>query len=141
MIRQVAWDYEYETTLFHFDELNGKTRGVTAARRVSDTDILVLAVRDDRDLPSHVRLWLGLCLGMRNRDNEGALVALIVQTEEANGPDALLVDYLETVAIVGGLTFYVKRRPQKHCNRAQPKFGGAVPGSKLEWADASVRVE
>lgn len=140
MIRRVAWDCDYEITPFHFDELNGSARGIAAARKVSDTDILVMAVRDDLSLPSHVRLWMGLCLGMRDREKEGALVALIIQTGESNVLDVSLIEYLETAAIIGGMKFFVKRRTQDCANRTHQNLGHARLGSEGEPVDLSARL-
>src|SRR5579871_3539621 len=64
LIRQVASDYQCDIQSFQFDELDAPGHGVAAARKAADTDILVLAARGDRALPSHIRLWLGLSLGL-----------------------------------------------------------------------------
>jgi hypothetical protein len=134
MIRHVASDCQYETSSFHFDELDAPAPGIAAARSASDTDILVVAVRNDKNLPAHMRLWIGLCLGMRNEHQDGALVALIIQAGKVEDLDSSLVDYLQTVAIIGGLTFFVKRRsacgrrrvskwlPTKNTNPQLPYF-------------------
>ncbi len=53
---------------------------------------------------------MGLCLGLRDQDQEGALVAMITQVAGTAGLHSSIVDYLETVAIIGGLAFF----PQQH---------------------------
>jgi hypothetical protein len=110
LIRHVASDYQCDTQSFSFDELDAPVPGVAAARSAADTDILVLAARGDRMLPDNIRLWLGLCLGLRDEDREGALVALITQDRETADLHSSLVEYLETVAIIGGLAFF----PRQH---------------------------
>jgi len=109
LIRHVASDYQCDTQTFRFDDLEAPKPGVAAARSAADTDILVLAARGDRMLPSHIRLWLGLCLVMRDENQEGALVALITQVAETADLHSSIVDYLETVAIIGGLAFFPKQ--------------------------------
>jgi hypothetical protein len=106
LIRHVASDYQCDTQSFRFDELNTPAPGVAAARSAADTDILLLAARGDRMLPTHIRLWLGLCLGLRDKDQEGALVAMITQVAGTAGLHSSIVEYLETVAIIGGLAFF-----------------------------------
>ena len=110
LIKKVASDFEYDMQSFTFDELDPPGPGVRAARDVSDTDILVVAVRDDRALPDHMQLWLGLCLGLREEDREGLLVALIVKSAETADPDSSLLDYLKTVAAIGGMAFLSRQR-------------------------------
>ena len=71
LIAHVTADVPCDKQTIHFDQLNAPKQGVAAAREVADTDILVLAARGDRMLPSHIRLWLGLCLGLRERATKG----------------------------------------------------------------------
>jgi hypothetical protein len=113
LIKHVASDVECETQSFRFDELHPPERCVAAARTASVVDILMLAVRDDRMLPDQVRSWLGLCLGLRDENANGALVVLVPSAEEESAPDSLW-DYLETVAAIGGMVFYPKRRKAHH---------------------------
>lgn len=110
LITQVASDFKYEKQTFRFDELNAPKRGVAAARKVADTDILVLSARGDQMLPSHIRLWLGLCLGLRNEGDEGALVALITHVDGCEGLHSSILEYLETIAIIGGTTFFSRKQ-------------------------------
>jgi hypothetical protein len=110
LIQHVAPDYQCQTQSFRFDKLDQPEAGIAAARSAADTDILVLAIRDDRVFPSYVRLWLGLCLGLRDEGRDGALVALITRTEKTSELDSSLVDYLETFAIIGGLAFFVRQQ-------------------------------
>jgi hypothetical protein len=104
-IKRVAAKFEYNIQSFAFHELDPPEPGVTAARKVSDTDILMVAVRDNRALPQHMRFWLGLCLSLRKGDQTGLLVALIVNEAEADEPDSSLLDYLKALAPVGGMAF------------------------------------
>ena len=111
LIANVAFDYECETQSLRFDQLEAPKSAVAAARRVAGTDILVLAARGDRELPSHIRLWLGLCLGLRDEGQEGALVALVTEVEGAADLHSSIVDYLETIAIIGGVAFFARKQP------------------------------
>jgi hypothetical protein len=94
LIRHVASDYECDTQSYSFDALDSPAPGVAAARSAADTDILVLAIRADQILPSHVRMWLGLCLGLRDEGQEGALVALITKTSGTSDLHPSLLEYL-----------------------------------------------
>jgi hypothetical protein len=119
LIRHVALGYECDTQSFRFDELDRPAPVVAAARSASDSDILVLAVRDDQMLPSLVKSWLGLCIGLRDDDQEGALVVLIEKTPDMAEPGSLLLEYLETVAAIGGLAFF--SRGQNITERFRPR--------------------
>jgi hypothetical protein len=106
LIKNFVSDYQCDTQLFHFDKLDVSGLGIAAARSIADTDILVFAARGDRLLPSHIRFWLGLCLGLRDKGKAGALVALITNVGAAPGLHFSILEYLETMAIVGGVAFF-----------------------------------
>ena len=110
VIKHVTADLECDTRLFAFDDLDLPEPAIAAARSASDADILVMSVSDDGALPRHVKAWLDLYLGLRDRDREGALVVLIAKPAETANPDSSLVEYLETVAAIGGLSFIPSRR-------------------------------
>jgi hypothetical protein len=110
LIKHVISDIECDTRSFDFDDLDSPGPGIAAARSASDTDILMVSVSDDGDLPRHVKAWLDLYLGLRDRDREGALVVLIAKTAETANPDSSLMEYLETIAAIGGLSFIPSRR-------------------------------
>jgi len=104
-IKRIASNLQYNLHSFAFHELDPPEPGVTAARNVSDSDILMVAVRDHRALPKHMRFWLGLCLSLRKGDQAGLLVALIVNAAEAAKPASSLPDYLKALAPIGGMSF------------------------------------
>jgi hypothetical protein len=110
LIKHVTADLECDTRSFDFDDLDSPGPGIEAARSASDTDILVVSVSDDGALPHHVKAWLDLYLGLRDRDREGALVVLIATPVETANPDSSVEEYLETLAAIGGLTFIPSRR-------------------------------
>ena len=110
VIQHVTADLECDIWSFAFDDLDLPGPAMAAARGASDTDILVVAVRDDHALPAHMQSWLGLSLSLRDKDQEGVLVLLIAKTAETANPDPSLVEYLETVAAIGGLSFIPSRR-------------------------------
>jgi hypothetical protein len=109
LIRQVASDYECETQSFRFDDLDRPAPVMAAARSASNADILVLTVRDDQMLPSHVKSWLGLCVGLRDEDQEGALVLLIAGVAQTSIQGSSLLEYLETLAVIGRMAFFPRR--------------------------------
>ena len=104
-IKRIASNFEYNIQSFAFHELGPPKPGVTAARNVSDTDILMVAVRDHRALPNHMRFWLGLCLSLRKVNQAGLLVALIVNVAKTADPDSSLLEYLKALAPIGGMEF------------------------------------
>jgi len=110
LIKHVASDLDCDTQSFRFDELDPPGPCVAAARSACAVDVLVIAVRDDRMLPPHVQSWLSLCLGLRDEDAPGALVVLVPKAAEEPDPASSLWDYLETVAAIGGLSFFPERR-------------------------------
>ena len=73
--------------------------------------MLVVALRDDHQLPSPVKSWLGLCLGIRADGQEGVLVALVAHPVETSPHDSSTLEYLEVLAMVGGLEFFGKQGP------------------------------
>jgi len=110
LIKHAVADLECDTRSFDFDDLDSPGPGIEAARSASDTDLLVVSVSNDGALPPHVKAWLDLYLGLRDRDREGALVVLIATPAETANPDSSVEEYLETVAAIGGLTFIPSRR-------------------------------
>jgi hypothetical protein len=120
LIRQAASDYECDTQSFRFDDLDRPAPVIAAARNASNADILVLTFRDDQMLPSHVKSWLGLCLGLRDEDHEGALVVLIAEAAQTSNPGSSLLEYLEAIAVIGRLEFFSKHRGiDDHLNPAR----------------------
>ena len=106
LIARVTPGFRCDRRAFRFDELSAPDRHKTAARNAADTDVLILAARGDRKLPSHIRYWLGLCFCLRDRDHEGALVALITKVQGVESLHSSIVKYLETIAIIGGMAFF-----------------------------------
>jgi hypothetical protein len=110
LIRLVASDYECDLQSFRFDELDAPAPGVAAARSACNSDIIVFAIREDRTLPAHIKSWLRLCIGLRDEDQDGALVVLIAKGAQRCDPGSSLLDYLETVALTGRLAFFPSPR-------------------------------
>ena len=107
LIKHVTADLECDIWSFAFDDLALPGRGLAAARHASDADILIVTVRDDHALPAHIQAWLDLYVGLRDKDQEGVLVLLMAG--DTADPDSSLVEYLETVAAIGGLAFIPSR--------------------------------
>jgi len=114
LITHVTCQFECDMRSFAFDDLDLPGPGIAAARSASDADILMVSVRDDEDLPRHMKAWLDLYLGLRDKDQEGALVLLIAKAATTADPDSSLVEYLESVAAIGGLSFIPNRRSPSH---------------------------
>lgn len=110
LIRHVTSDFECDTQLFKFDQLRSPQPRVKIARSTYNADILVLAVRDDQMLPAHVQKWIGICMGLRGEDQQGALVALIANVLHTNVPAPELLVYLEAVADIAGLAYFPRQR-------------------------------
>jgi hypothetical protein len=91
---------------FRFDELDPPAPGVAAARSACDTDILVLAIRENRMLPTHIESWLRLCLGLRDEDQEDALVVLIAKARKTRVPNSSLSKSLKRTVTIAGLAFF-----------------------------------
>jgi hypothetical protein len=126
LIKHVTTGYECDTRSFRFDELDRPTPVMSAARSVSNADILVLTVRNDQALPSHVKSWLGLCIGLRDEDQEGALVLLIAGAAQRSIPGSSLLEYLETLAVIGRMEFFSRRRSIENelspgCEQLEPE--------------------
>ena len=109
LITHVTPDLRCDRQIFRFDELSAPNRNIAVAREVAHSDILVLAARGDQLLPSHVRFWLGLCFCLRDETHQGALVALIPIVDGYEGLHSSLVDYLETIAIMGKVAFFPRK--------------------------------
>jgi hypothetical protein len=110
LIRQAASNYECDKQTIRFDELDRPAPVVAAARNASNADILMVAVHYDQMLPPHVKSWLGLCVGLRDEDQDGALVVLIAEAAQIPNRGSSLVEYLETLAVIGRMAFFSRRR-------------------------------
>lgn len=126
LIRRLVSNYECDTQSFRFDDLDRPTPVMAAARSASNADILVLTVRDDQTLPSHVKSWLGLCVGLRDEDQEGALVLLITGAVQTSTPGSSLLEYLETLAVIGRMEFFSRHRSIENelspgCKQLEPE--------------------
>jgi hypothetical protein len=126
----VASDCECHTQSFSFDALDASAPGVAAARSAADTDIMVLAIRADHILPDHVRMWLGLCLGLRDEGQEGALVVLITKTANNADLQSSLLEYLETLAIIGGLAFFPRQYVVARATSSDSKPTGSTASAQ-----------
>lgn len=120
LVKPAAPDNHCEIQSLRFDELTTSKSGVAAALRCADSDTLVLAVRGDQHLPSHVRLWLGLCLGLGGGRRNGAMVALITKASLAADLPESLVEYLGTVEGIGGRVVYINDPPSEYDFSLQP---------------------
>ena len=118
LVRHMASDYECDRQSFSFDELDFLLPGVAAAHSACNSEVFVLAVRDDRPLPSHVKSWLGLCIGLRDEDQDDALVLLVAEMAQTSKAGSSLLGYLDTVAVIGRIEFFSRQRDI--CERVNP---------------------
>jgi len=127
LVRHAASDVLCDTQSFAFKELETPGPSVAAARNAADTDIMVLAFREDICLPNYVQLWLGLWAGLRDEESGGALIVLITKGDGCANFDSPLMDYMEAIAAIGGLAFFSQPR-------ALPDFPGASPSRRVRFA-------
>jgi hypothetical protein len=132
LIRHVTSGYECDKQSFSFDELDPPGPGVAAARSACNSDMIVFAVRDDQTLPAHIKSWLGLCIGLRDEELEGALVVLIAQVAQTGNAGSSLLEYMATVAVVGRMAFFTwqgSSNPELNPDRDQLELEEMVCGS------------
>lgn len=115
LISHVASDYECDVRWVQFDELAEPAYRTNLAHSASEADMLVVSLRDDNMLPSPVKSWLGLCLDMRADGQEGALIALVAHPLENPPPHSALLEYLEVLAMIGGLEYF-----ERHALKGRP---------------------
>jgi hypothetical protein len=53
---------------------------------------------------------LSLCIGLRDEDQEGALVVLIAETAQTSNAGSSLFEFLENVAVIGSMAFFPRLR-------------------------------
>ena len=128
LIAQVTPNLVCDQRTIRFDELSGPNGHTAAAHKAADADVLILAARGNQMLPSHVRFWLGLCLTLRNDKHEGALVALIAHETGHETMRSSILEYLETIALVGKLAFFAgKQSPPMYLKEAEARAAQADP--------------
>ena len=110
LIRHVVSDSEFDQQSYNFDELDMPIPGVVAARSACNSDIIVFAVQGDRTLPSHVKVWLSLCIRLRGEDQDGALVLLVAERTRTSNAGLSLLAYLKNVAVIGRMAFFPRQR-------------------------------
>lgn len=129
LLQHVASDLQCDVQSFNFEELDPPESCLVAARSAAAADLLIIAVRDDRMLPAHVESWLRLCLGLRDEDAEGALVVLVAKASESARADSALLDYLETVAAIGGLAFFPRYPGTRRTHSSERARNSRLPSA------------
>ena len=104
--------FEFQQRLWRFDVLEEDALRAQAVRDAADADIVIVAMKDDSEVPEAVRNWLESLLGRNS--GAAALVALLPRTGAPAQP------YLEDVARRGGMDFFAQsgkaapaRKPHK----------------------------
>jgi len=132
LIKHMTSGFECDRRSFAFDDLHSPGCGLAAARSAFDTDILVVAVRDDHTLPAYVQSWLDLYLRIRDRDREGSLVVLIAKAAETADPNSSLSEYLKTVAGFRELAYFPGRQSVAHVSASDHPVQQRLP-----WAGSN----
>lgn len=104
--------FEFQQRLWRFDVLQEDSLRAQAVRDAVDADIVIVAMKDDSEVPEAVRNWLESLLARTT--GAAALVALLPRTGAPAQP------YLEDVARRGGMDFFAQsgkpapaRKPHK----------------------------
>jgi hypothetical protein len=92
--------FEFQQRLWRFDVLEEEALRAQAVRDAVDADIVIVAMKDDSEVPEAVRRWLESLL--RRNSGATALVALL------DRPGAPVQPYLEDVARRGGMDFFAQ---------------------------------
>lgn len=92
--------FEFQQRLWRFDVLEEESLRAQAVRDAVDADIVIVAMKDDSEVPEAVRRWLESLLGRNS--GATALVALL------DRPGASAQPYLEDVARRGGMDFFAQ---------------------------------
>jgi len=127
-----------------FDELESESRFQTTTDAAAEADLLVLSRSRGGELPSLVKSWLRRWVSLRDPGRDGALVALLNGDNGLEDPFAVRL-YLETVAILAGVKFFVARvlRPGQVVDWSLPSEQLDRQTASAEWdaeaaADPSV---
>ena len=104
--------FEFQQRLWRFDVLQEASLRAQAVSDAVDADIVIVAMKDDSEVPEAVRSWLESLL--TRVTGAAALVALLPRTGTSAQP------YLEDVARRGGMDFFAQsgkaapaRKPHK----------------------------
>jgi hypothetical protein len=100
LAQRLGDDFDFEQRLWRFDVLEEETLRAEAAKDAADADIVIVATKDDHQLPEGVQSWLESSL--QQHAGGAALVALL---EHASPP---VQPYLEDVARRGGMDFFAQ---------------------------------
>src|SRR5688572_10774023 len=123
LAQRLQQTFEFQQRLWRFDVLEEESLRAQAVRDAADADIVIVAMKDDKEVPEAVRSWLESLLGRLS--GAAALVALL------DRPGASVQPYLEDVARRGGMDFFAQsgkaskpRRPRK---ARVVRLGGSAP--------------
>ena len=98
LARRLGQAFEFQQRLWRFDVLEEDSLRDQAVRDAAEADIVIVAMKEDADMPEAVRHWLESLLSRST--GATALVALL------DRPDAAVQPYLEDVARRGGMDFF-----------------------------------
>jgi hypothetical protein len=123
LARRLQQTFEFQQRLWRFDVLEEESLRAQAVRDAADADIVIVAMKDDKEVPKAVQSWLESLLGHLN--GTAALVALL------DRPGASVQPYLEDVARRGGMDFFAQSgkasKPTRPRKRRAPRINGVTP--------------
>jgi len=141
LIRQVTEGGGLDMTLLRLDEHLWPPEGNGWALATADTELFVVAMRNEGELPGFAKAWFRLWASLCEGDHDCALVAVVTDGSSPLDPRSPLVMHLESIAIAGGLAFfYGRERDWVHSGAAQdternPRHTLTQP-SAFDWMSA-----
>ncbi len=100
-------DCEVKYDIWRFDVLADPRLKKIAVLDAVSADIIVIALRGDRDLSIDVKTWIGLWLQQKNRPSD-ILLALFGHEHEKSSMMASNLRYLRNVAARGNMKFFTQ---------------------------------
>ena len=118
-------DCELGVSWWSWDMLEQPAQAQEAIQKAAEADLLIFAVRSERNLPTPLQEWIETWLAMRG-ERDGALISLFGKEAETGETLAEKHGYLRQVAHRGGMD-YLTETPQS--------LSFSIPDS-LDWCSA-----
>lgn len=103
VIQQLGSDIQVRRKIVDFNETNPQRRAA-AARDAAKADMIIVATREDDELPTPMQEWMDQWAGNRSTD-EGALVAIFNRSDRS-GVAPRVRDHLASVARLAHMDFF-----------------------------------
>jgi hypothetical protein len=111
--------FEFQQRLWRFDVLEEEGLRAEAVRDAVNADIVIVAMKDDTQLPEAVRRWLEGSVARNS--SAAALVALLQRSGAPVQP------YLEDVARRGGMDFFAQSDERARVPTLPVRLPGSAP--------------